>query len=318
MVRYFYGKDIYAARQAIEALAASLSARAVFIDRSDIEQESLRARIDKGGGSLFGKQLVVVRDPSSFPASVQAGFVELPEAVTSFEAVLWDRVKPDKKSALWRAFKKEAKEFPLKSGSEVAQWLMQEATVMGGILDMPGAQELIRRVGQDRYQLLSELQILTLRSKAIGRIEVAGAISDTSQPELIFALTDALLVRNRMRALKVLEDLLGNGEHEIALVGFMASQIRMLLLIQAGVEAGLSAEGIARQYGFHPYPVQKSMPIVKRYTRGQLLDMYTRIMATDFAMKGRVEPRTALTMLVMGMTAPRSFAKPQDSLRSAI
>lgn len=302
MVRYFYGQDSYAARQTIDELATSLKATIVFVDRSDIEQESLAARLDKGGSGLFGRQLLIVRDPSAFPASLQAGLVAVAESKGSLEIVLWDRVKPDTKSVFWKTYKKHGQEFATLPSHELRQWLVETAAAFGATLDVSAGEELVRRVGQDRFRLMSELEVLTLRFKKVGREEVIQAIADSKVPEMIFALTDALLAKNRERALLVLDGLIASGESEIGLLGFIASQVRTLLLVQAGVQAGLSANEIAQRYGLKPYPVQKNTPIARRYSRGELLDMYTRILATDFAMKGRVEARTALIMLVMGMT----------------
>lgn len=302
MIRYFYGEDTYGARQALEEMAAASKATVVFKDKGDLEQESLAALLDRGSRGLFGQELVVVRDPSTFPVGMQQNLAEVQDINTAAEVVLWDRVKPDKRSAFFKTFKKSAQEFPALSESELAAWLLGEAKKMASEIELAAAQELVRRVGADRWQLLQELQKLTLQFSAVNQLQVKESVDAPAHAELIFALTDAILQRDRARAMVVLESLLAAGEKEISLLGFIASQIRMLLLVQRGVQAGLSSEAIAKQYGFHPYPVQKSMSAVKRFSRGQLLDIYTRILATDFAVKGKVEPRTGITMLVLGMT----------------
>lgn len=302
MPHYFYGEDTYAARQALSDLAAKLSAKLVFLDRSDVDQTSLLSRLENGSAGLFGKQLFVLRDPSLMPAAIQESLVELMKNKRAYEYVLWDRGGTDKRSALFKAAKPYAQEFAPLPDHQLAMWLKERAVNLGGELETVAAQEFVTRAGRDRWHLEQELQKLLLNTARIELEDVRKQVVASDPTELIFALTDALVSRNRARAMTALERLLAAGEHEIALLGFVASQLRMLALIHKGVRSGQSAEAIAKQYGLHPYPVQKNMMAAKGFSSAQLLDMYTRVLATDFAVKqGTIDPRTGLTMLILSL-----------------
>ena len=82
----------------------------------------------------------------------------------------------------------------------------------------------------------------------------------------------------------------------------LAYQFRTLLAVKDGILAKQREFEIVRAAKLHPYVVQKSMPVARRWERNALLAALTRILATDFAIKqGKVEARTGLLLLVLGL-----------------
>lgn len=300
MGSYFYGPDTYGARAALDELAGKLQASLRFLDREALEQENFSDVVAQSQRGLFGRQLPVVRDPSLLPESSQEALVAAQQLQPQAAWVAWDRAKPDKKSALWRTFKKNRREFAHPSQGELITWLMNEARSRGSTLEKTAGQELVARVGYDRWQLLQELAKLsavhtTITMQAV-RLEVAEAQAEAN----VFRMLDALVRGNSALALEELGAALSSGESEFRLLALLAYQLKVIFLIATA--QGTSAGEIAGEVGLHPFVVEKNLRLSRRLPASLVTDMYTRLLATDLAIKqGKVDARTGVTMLVLGL-----------------
>src|SRR5581483_1834313 len=125
MIEYFWGADTFAAREEIGARAQKLKAPITWLDKYDVSAGSLASFLTQTSG-LFGRQLVVVLDPSAWPASLQA---ELLEQLTGREAqldvVVWDRAVK-KTSAVYKQLRIHGKEHSVPQGEALTAWLQAE------------------------------------------------------------------------------------------------------------------------------------------------------------------------------------------------
>jgi len=88
---------------------------------------------------------------------------------------------------------------------------------------------------------------------------------------------------------------------EFYIMSMLAYQFRVLLIIRAGLDAGLNQQVIAREGKLHPFVVQKNSQVAGQASLDFWRDALTKIMATDVAIKqGRIDARTGLLMLVNG------------------
>lgn len=304
MVRYFFGDDTYQAREAIEDVVKRRAGRLIWLDREDIERQPLRERLEQGSGGLFGKEVLVARDVSLWPKAMQQEVVEATKMETGADLIVWDRVQSDRRSALFRALKKkQAQEFSYPDVVWLVRWLVAEAGRRGGAIDTPAARLLIERIGFDRWRLGSELEKLMLRgSGEVGQRAVEEAVEVAGGQQGIFIMLDALIGGKQKQAIRVMEELLEAGESELYVLSMLAYQYRSLLLIATCLRRGLTPEEIAAKTGLHPYVVRKHQSVARQVASEQLLDALTKILAADVAIKqGRVDSRTGLTMLVLGL-----------------
>lgn len=299
-MQYFFGSDTYAARQAITALAKKQKAAVRHIYGDDLQAQSINQVLAQGVG-LFGTKLTVVHNPSTLPKATQEQLVTLLEEQSLDYCVLWDQTAPDKRSKLWHQVKKIATEFKTLPVPQLITWLQQEAVARKSMIEPAAATELIKRSGPDRWQLLSTLERLALPSSAITLAAVRKHVMANNQAE-IFSTLDALVAGDTAKAIHNVELLLESGENEFYIFSMLAYQFRTLMMIKIGQEAGLSSGEIATQGKLHPYAVEKNSALVKKFSRAELVQALTKIMASDFAIKqGKVDARTALLMLVMGL-----------------
>lgn len=290
MVKYFYGEDSYGAREAIHQLAEAKKLPIRWVDREDLEVQSLLTILDQAGSGLFGGQLVIVRDASDFPKAIQEQIIETSIAKQPVDWIVWDRINPDKRSKLFTTLKKNSTEFPSLSPVDAAVWVQKEFRHV----DAAAAQELARRCGADRWRMKNELEKLSLVYQPITKQAVEQEVPPADVVEEIFPFLDALAAGNVRRTIQLLEDLLLAGNSELYILSMLGYQFKTLLAIASGNTEGL-----------HPFVIQKNIPAARRYSVASLQDILTRIAATDFMVKqGKVDQRTALSMLVLSLAQP--------------
>lgn len=293
MIHYFFGVNTYNAREAITKLAKEHNARITWLDREDLERQSLAQRVSQGAGGLFGRQLLVVRDVSRLPKTMQEEISRLTEVKTIGPLVVWDRTAPDKRAALWRSLKPYGKEFVPLPEPALRSWLLAEAKARGVSLEAESAALLITRLGPNQWRLGHELDKLSLLANPITAAHVSDAVPMGTVEAEVFTLLDALAANQGERALQQLENLLRSGEQELYILSMLAYQFRTLFLIRAGQ---------AQAAGVHPYVIGKQAANAQRLSAKQVQDILAKILATDFAIKqGKIDPRTGLTMLVLGL-----------------
>lgn len=300
MVQYFYGSDTYGARLALDERAAALPARLRFLDKDDLEKTNLADLLAQSKKGLFGRELLVVRDPSLFPEGLQETVVDAHKKHPEAEWVVWDRVPPKKKTSLWKTFQRSKREFPYLAAGALVDWLTHEAQQQGSVLDGAAGQELVARVGQDRWQLLQELTKLSAVHASVTLQHVRAAVAEAGAEANVWRMLDALGRGDASLALEELEALRGSGESEFRLLSLLSYQLKVIFLITAA--KGKSAKEIAAEVDLHPFVVEKNMRLARRLPPALVTDMYTRLLATDFSIKqGIVDARTGLTMLVLGL-----------------
>lgn len=300
MVQYFFGPDTYGARLALAELAGALPARLRFLDKDALEKTNLADLLAQSKQGLFGRELLVARDPSLFPESLQEVLVAAHKKHPEAEWVLWDRAQPKKKTSLWKTFQKSKREFPYLASGALVDWLRVEAKKQGSVLERAAGQELVSRAGQDRWQLLAELAKLCVLHASITREHVRESVIQTEAEANVFQMLDALARGDAATAMEQLTSALAGGESEFRLLALLAYQLRVIFLV-AGAKAQTAKE-IAAEVGLHPFVVEKNMRLARRLPPSLATDMYTRLLATDFSIKqGIVDARTGLTMLVLGL-----------------
>lgn len=291
VIHYFYGEDTYAAREAVAAVAEEQRARLHWLEKEDLENKPPQAWFQETHG-LFGAEVLVVRDVSQLTVALKEKLVEALKEPVKAEVVLWDRGTVDKRSKLWRVMGGgKAREFKRRSDFELVAWLQDRAKKKAGMIDEAAASDLARRAGGDRWRMVSELDRLLLVTNkidlALVQKEVKGELVED-----VFRVINAVAKKERERAVRGVEVLLAEGNSELYVLTMLAYQFKTLWVIAAGNVKKI-----------HPFAVAKNAELAKQFSAGQLVDILTRILACDLAIKqGKMTPRTGLMMLVLGLT----------------
>ena len=203
------------------------------------------------------------------------------------------------------------------SNTESADWAKKQAAARGGKISAKAAELLVGLVGVDGWQISNELDKLIsykaanpLRLVESEASKLTGAEADIEVEDVrnlvqgnfsenIFALTDALSVRNKALAAKLLSEQLEAGLDEGRLLNMFVWQFRVLLQIKQATEAGLSQRQIASQLKLHPYVAQKGLAQARNFTLPILKNMLSRLAEIDYQVKsGRGDFLAGLNMLI--------------------
>jgi len=300
-IYYFYGEDTYAAREEIGQLADKEEARIRWLDKEDVVEQGAGQLLSQGGGGLFGREIVVVREPSAMAASTQDELVAALKVAPEGVYVLWDRAEPKKRGVVYKEFGRLARQFIVPSSGELVRGLVAWAKEDGVEMDVAAAHLLVERVGLSRWELMSELEKLMLRHKKITEELVRENTSETMQAE-IFNVLDALVRGDRERAILGVKTILEEGNSEFYLLSMLAYQLRTLFVVRAAIDLGERQFDVVKEAKMKQYSVQKSWEAAKRRPAAFWREALTRVLATDFAIRqGKVEARTAVLMLVVGL-----------------
>lgn len=205
---------------------------------------------------------------------------------------------------------KYAYNFNLFNNAEMASWVKNEAVLRGGKISLRAAEMLIGLVGSDGWKISNELAKLvsykTADSSAQGGIEIKEDdiknLVRGNFSENIFALTDALSVKNKALAIKLLDEQIEAGLSDGYLLNMFVRQFRILLQIKQELEAGLSQRQIAGQLKLHPFVAQKGIEQARHFTLPVLKNILERLVRIDYEAKsGQGDYLTGLNMLIAGL-----------------
>ncbi len=109
----------------------------------------------------------------------------------------------------------------------------------------------------------------------------------------IFGFIDALAAKNKRMAFLTLEEEFRAGAAELAILGAIVRQVRILLQIKS-MTGSLQKDAVAKQLAIHPYVAQKSLQQVKNFQLNELKNIYRRLLEIDMAIKTSSVPARAL------------------------
>ena len=150
--------------------------------------------------------------------------------------------------------------------------LVADAGRRGFELEPDAARLLVERLGESTTRLQTELDRLALWAGDAGTVTVddlEAMVADTSE-EVVWALSDALVDRDRGRAAAAAARLTAQGESATPLVYQAAKRLREARLAVAGLDAGRSASELERELPMHPYAAKMLLRRVRNTDRAAL------------------------------------------------
>ncbi|WP_273379584.1 DNA polymerase III subunit delta [Symbiobacterium thermophilum] len=188
---------------------------------------------------------------------------------------------------------------PLKP-EDAAMWAQRRAQSEGKRLGGQAAHLLVERVGTDLGLLARELEKLVLYVGPAGEIRAADVetmVSAVAETE-IFRLSDAVLRRERARAVALLERLLQQVDHPLQLLSALTGRFRQLLLVKALAARRLSPKEAAQLAHMHPYAYGKLAEHAATVDRAEIVRALKRLLEADLAIKSGYDPRLTLETVV--------------------
>lgn len=153
----------------------------------------------------------------------------------------------------------EVRDYGVPRARELPRALVAEAAALGYRLDADAARLLVTRLGQRRRRLSREVERLALWAGEGGEVtleDLETMVADASEMAA-WALSDALLERDREGAQRIAERLIGQGESVTGLIYSLASRLRKAHDALMLMEGGASAREVEGKLGMHPYAAKQ-------------------------------------------------------------
>ena len=287
MITFLIGENAFEVERELKRIMADFNGVTERVDGARLELKQLPDLLM--GVSLFAdKRLVIIKDLSE-SKDIWSELTGWLDRISDDINLVLVETKPDKRTATYKDLKRNAKvvEFNEWGERDIAKaeaWVVDEAKKLGVKLDTKSAQMIVRRVGLNQWQLYHAIEKLSL----VGMIsdEVIESVIDANPVENVFNLFDAALRGDRARLAKMLTTV-EQSEDPFRLFALLSGQAFQL----AAVVAAGQSDGIASDFGIHPYAVSKLVTSAKKLGRSGARKIINIFAVADDDMKlSRAEP----------------------------
>ena len=197
----------------------------------------------------------------------------------------------------------KVQEFPPLKGTGLQQWIQARVATHAGSISPRAVRQLTETAGEDLWVLANEIEKLSLYAK--GRQieeEDVRRVTSSAREASIFAMVDAIAEKRLPAAMRLLHQLLTDGNPPTYLLTMMSRQVR--LMVQAkelSRQRRLSSDEKRVQLGVSwNYPVDKLLSQSAEHSKERLVAIYEKILETDLAIKtGKWPDELALDLLVV-------------------
>jgi DNA polymerase-3 subunit delta len=179
-------------------------------------------------------------------------------------------------------------EYNAPKANDLPEWVVRQASRLGGHMEPAAARRLVQRVGDDQHQLLREVEKLTIfRGRAHIRPEDVDLMATRTVEASVFDLIDAVAERQGHLVFSTLEELYEAGESPNGLLYRVLRQYQHLSKAVALREEGLSQSEIQAGLGLKSFPARKVTAQSRSYDTTKIGRALGILSETDARMKGK-------------------------------
>ncbi len=195
-------------------------------------------------------------------------------------------------------------------------WVAEQFKLRGTAADSEACRALIELVGDDLYELATEVDKLAIwaAGERVTYADVTTLVAARAEGSS-FALTDAWGSRDVAGVLEASEALLehtGDPRSKTIprIAGILTSHVSRIRSCQALETEGLSSKDAAARMKAHPFYVQKLYAQARNFSPDELRDVTVRLAELDHALKGgsRLSPDLELERALIEVTQRRDGA----------
>jgi DNA polymerase III subunit delta len=257
--------------------------------------------------SLFGGgRVVVVQEAEGLDAPAREAVLGLaadPAAATAVVLLATRPVAPGRQGKFFKDLQRDAATVLVAKlkPSERSSWLRAEVRRLGRKADEAAVAALVDTVGQDLRELagaVAKLHVAVPPPTVLTAGHVTEFLAQTADRG-IFELTDAVFAADAATALDRLDALFDQGEDPIRLLGFIASQLRLLLRVADHPELPKGQVAALLGGGVRDWQVDRARRQLRRFRPGDLLRALDLIAEADAHIRnGTSSPRLLLELLI--------------------
>ncbi|HEX9015909.1 MAG TPA: DNA polymerase III subunit delta [Chloroflexota bacterium] len=289
----------------IDELANTCQTVPFLADKRLVIVTNLLSRLSDGGRGGPGRdESPQERAPRGSKKALSEALIALLPAVPDFCRLVFveDQIIPEKDPVLRavRGMGGFVKENRLDEG-RVGFWIRERAKKIGATFSSEAVEELASAVGPNARLLNAEMVKLSTycADRPVQARDVRLLVSDARKAN-VFAMVDAIGLRQPEAALGEMRRLLSEGDHPLRIAAMVIRQFRLLIQVKELSEKGASPDEIAGKVGMPFRGVAGVQRQARNFSFSQLEGAYARLLDFDTQVKtGAWEPDAALELLVM-------------------
>ncbi len=304
MILFFYGENSYAMRREVERLREHYTKKSgddMNLEVIDMSESSVGTLLDSLAVMplLASSRFIILRGLGGNKQAVEK-LQDILDAVPDSTILLIEEPTVDKRSTYFKTLSKlrQAKEFKSLSDAQLRDWIVKETKRLGGNIAPGLAMSLLRRVGNDQWQLAQEVQKLVAYDPTITQDSIDLLVTANTE-QTLFELTDAVVLGNLARAMDVYAALARQGVADQQILAMLVTQYRNITL--AFDNAGQGSSWMD-QFGIKPYPAEKAAQVASKLALSDLKRAYRLIVEADYSVKtGAAESSAAMQDLIIAL-----------------
>jgi len=216
--------------------------------------------------------------------------------------------QPDKRTKLYKRFKKlgEVLEFKSLKYKSLDEWIENRASQLGKEIERPAIKLLESTFNNELQRLSTELEKIATfigDDKVITLSKTKKIISKDRllKENIIFDFVDSIGKRNYGQALKLLNQIIADGQSEIGLLMMIARQIRLILQTKVLYQKGKTAKSIANRLNQHPYPIKKCIKQSRNFSILELERILEMILESNIKLVTGQDKELELELLILNI-----------------
>lgn len=194
----------------------------------------------------------------------------------------------DERKKIVKRLRKEAKFFEI---DKVNHYKLSDSTRQAvkrrnAVIDDDALELLLSRLGDSLNNVVMEVEKLCLYDKHI-TYETVDKLVSKPLDENVFALTSAILQRNRQKMFSIYKDLMILNEEPIKLIVLIAGQMRLIYQVKLLDRKGYTNKEIGKILGVNPYRLKYLRQEGKDFDLNELLKCLDALSKLDVEIKDR-------------------------------
>lgn len=306
----FVGPERFLRREAVDALVATVDEgfRAFNVDSLSAAETGIDEILDVARQlpMMAARRLVVVAHPEAIKESAQERLEDYLKSPAERATVVFaaDSLDLRRKSSTAISKASTVVRFDTLPEGEALKWVEARVRARGCQIERTALGALVDLAGRDLTRLAAEADKLATHAGR-GQINLPSvhALVARSREHEVWDLTDAILARDRKRALRVLSRQIDAGEEPLGLLSLLASTYRKMLLAKELMARRAPASEVQSAVKLPPWKMGEFNGQVRRTSLEQISGGLRRMAEVDLAIKSSVgTPRLQLEVLVCELT----------------
>jgi DNA polymerase-3 subunit delta len=254
-------------------------------------------------------RLIVMHDWHKAKAKDAEALTEYLESPANFTVLVLLAEKVDGRSKLVKLIKKCGLmlEFERLYESKMRPWVTAIAETQGVKLAGDAVDYLVRAVGPDLASVSKEIEKAALHAGGgpVG-VENLAAVLAAVKEQSFYEMFDAVAERNAEEALRILKEMVDQGQPPIAILAMLGRALRQLIVARQLMQEKIDHDDVARVLGMTPWLAQKTLAQARSFSGVALREELLAWSRVDLALKdGRSHDRAILERMVLSLCRRR-------------